>query len=134
MARTILLVDKEPLFVEQTRQRFLSQGYRVLCARTQAEAERIIASTRPDIVVTEVVLDRQDGGFCLAWEVKKRYPDVPVVIVSSVTWHTGLYFNLSTPEDRNWIKADVFIDKPIRAEELDSAISDCLNRKATKTA
>ncbi|MDR0361743.1 MAG: response regulator [Planctomycetota bacterium] len=133
MARTILLVDNDALFVETTRQRFLSQGYRVLCARTQREAERILASTRPDVVVTEVILERQDAGFCLAWEVKKRYPDVPMIIVSSVTWHTGLYFNLSTPEDRNWIKADVFIDKPIRAEELDSIVSDCLNSKA-KTA
>ena len=128
MAKTILLVDKDNLFVEQMRQRFLSLGYRILVARTQAEAERIIESTRPDLVVTEVILDRQDGGFCLAWVVKNKYPDVPVIIVSSVTWHTGLYFNLSTPEDRNWIKADYFIDKPIRSEELESAVLTSLQK------
>ena len=126
MAKTILFVDKDILFVEQMRQRFLSAGYRVLSARSQAEAERIIETTRPNVVVSEVLLEHQDGGFCLAWKVKKKYPDVPVIMVSAVTWHTGLYFNLSTPEDRTWIKADVFLDKPIRAEELESVVQSAL--------
>ena len=126
MARTILFVDKDTLFVEQMRHRFLPAGYRVLVARSQSEAERIVESTRPDVLVTEVMLERQDSGFCLAWQVKKKYPAVPVVMVSSVTWHTGLYFNLSTPDDRNWIKADYFLDKPIRTEELEAVIQTCL--------
>ena len=118
MARTVLFADNDSLFVDQMRQVFIGAGYRVLWARTRAEAERIIGETRPDIVVTEVTLEHQDGGFCLAWAVKKKYPDVPVVMVSAVTWHTGLYFNLSGAGDRNWIKAEAFLDKPIRAEEL----------------
>lgn len=118
MARTILFVDNDTLFVDQMRQVFIGAGYRVLWARTRAEAERIIEETRPDIVIAEVTLEHQDGGFCLAWAVKKKYPDVPVVMVSAVTWHTGLYFSLSGTGDRNWIKAEAFLDKPIRAEEL----------------
>lgn len=132
MNRTILLVDNDALFVEQMRQRLIVHGNRVLCARTQAEAERILHSIRPDLVVTEVMLERQDGGFCLAWNLKKLYPDVPVIMVSAVTWHTGLYFNLSTPEDRTWIKAELFLDKPIRVEELESAIQLLL--KPARTA
>ena len=123
MVKTILLVDRDPLFVEQIRQHFLGQGYRVLCAKSQAEAERILASTRPDMMVTEAILERQDGGFCLAWKAKQRYPDLPIAMVSSVTWHTGLYFSLSTPEDKMWIKADVFLDKPIRVEELEAVMA-----------
>lgn len=126
MVKTILLVDKDPLFVEQIRQKFLASGFRVLCARTQAEAQRILDSTKPDVMVTEVILERQDAGFCLAWSAKKKYPKMPVIIVSAVTWHTGLYFSLSTPEDHQWIKADYFLDKPIRAEELESTIQHCL--------
>ncbi len=131
MVKTILLVDKDTLFVEQIRQKFLASGFRVLCARTQAEAERILATTEPDVLVTEVTLERQDGGFCLAWKAKKRYPGLPIIIVSSVTWHTGLYFNLSTPEDRLWIKADYFLDKPTRPEELEAVIQHCLHPAKT---
>lgn len=126
MIKTILLVDKDTLFIEQIRQRFLASGYRMLCARTQAEAERILDSTKPDVLVTEIQLERQDSGFCLAWKAKKKYSNLPVIIVSAVTWHTGLYFSLSTPEDKLWIKADYFLDKPTRAEELESAIHECL--------
>lgn len=132
MNRTILLVDNDALFVEQMRQRLIVHGNRVLCARTQAEAERILHSIRPDLVVSEVMLEHQDGGFCLAWKLKKLYPDVPVIMVSAVTWHTGLYFNLSAPEDRTWIKAELFLDKPIRVEELESAIQQLL--KPARTA
>lgn len=132
MNRTILMVDNDALFVEQVRQRLIMHGNRVLCARTQAEAERILNSIRPDLVVSEVMLEHQDGGFSLAWKVKKLHPNVPVIMVSSVTWHTGLYFNLSTPEDRAWIKAELFLDKPIRPEELESAIEQLL--KPARTA
>ena len=131
MIKTILLVDKDALFVEQIRQKFLASGFRMLCARTQAEAERILESTKPDVLVTEILLERQDAGFCLAWNAKKKYPSLPVVIVSSVTWHTGLYFSLSTPEDHQWIKADYFLDKPTRPEELESVIHHCLQPAKT---
>lgn len=126
MVKTILLVDRDPLFVEQIRQYFLGKGYRVLCAKSQKEAERILESTRPDVMVTEAVLERMDAGFCLAWKTKKLYPDLPIAMVSSVTWHTGLYFNLSTPEDRQWIRVDAFLDKPIRMEELETVISQSM--------
>ncbi len=132
MIKTILLVDRDQLFIEQIRLKFLSAGYRVLCACTQAEAERILAASRPDVVVTEIMLERQDSGFCLAWQAKKLYPEVPVIIISSVTWHTGLYFSLSTPEDYAWIKADHFLDKPIRVEELEAII--LMSLKSAKSA
>ncbi|MCC8180383.1 MAG: response regulator [Planctomycetes bacterium] len=131
MVKTILLVDKEPLFMEEVRKYFLTHGFRVLCARSQAEAERILESTKPDVMVTEIMLERQDGGFCLAWKAKKIYPDLPVLIVSAVTWHTGLYFGLSSDEDKNWIKADFFMDKPLRVEELDAVIKTLLNPAKT---
>ena len=132
MLKTILLVDNDPLFIEQIRQHFLGKGYRILCARSQAEAERILESTQPDVMVTEAVLERPDAGFCLAWKAKRLYPGLKVAMVSSVTWHTGLYFSLSTPEDRAWIKADAFLDKPIRVEELESVIVHSL-MPVTKT-
>jgi DNA-binding response OmpR family regulator len=51
---------------------------------------------------------------------------VPVIMVSSVTWNTDLYFSLNSPGARDWIKADVFLDKPIRAEELVTTVQSVL--------
>ena len=126
MLRTILLVDKDLFSVEQMRQMFLASGFRVLCAKDDQEAQEIFNATRPDIAVMEVMLDYQDSGFILAWKLKKLYPDVPVILVSAVTWHTALQFSMSSPGARDWIKADVFLDKPIRAEELASTVERLL--------
>ena len=134
MAQTILLVDNDRLFVDAMRQRLLDIGYRVLCAQTKAEAEIILAQSRPDVLVSEVMLEQPDAGFCLAWSAKQRYPELPVLLVSAVTWHAGLYFSLSRPEDNAWIKADAFIDKPIRNEELESAIRRSLHLAARPSA
>ncbi len=126
MLRTILFVDKDMLFAEQMRQIFLGAGFRVLHARNEEDAETIFSATRPDVLITEVMLDHPDGGFCLAWKLKNKYADVPVIMVSSVTWHTDLYFNLTSPGARDWIKAEVFLDKPIRAEELVATVQEVL--------
>ena len=124
--RTILFVDKDALFAEQMRQIFLAAGYRVLHARSEAAAQEIFSTIRPDLLITEVMLNHPDGGFCLAWQLKRKYPEVPVILVSSVTWHTDMYFNLASPGGRDWIKADVFLDKPVRAEELMAAVQGVL--------
>ena len=126
MLRTILFVDKDPLFAEQMRQIFLASGYRVLHTQCEIEAEEIFSATRPDVLITEVMLTHPDGGFCLAWKLKRKYPEVPVIMVSSVTWHTELYFNLTSPGARDWIKADVFLDKPVRAEEMMTTVQSVL--------
>ena len=126
MAKTILIVDQDLLFVEPIRQKLISEGYKVLTAQRQKDAERILSSTRPDLMISEIMLEHMDSGFCLAWQARKKYPSLPIIIISSVTWHTGLAFTLSTPEDRTWINAGVFLNKPIRPEELEDAIISAL--------
>jgi len=126
MLKTILFVEKDALFAEQMRSLFLAANYRVLHALSEATAEETFSATRPDLLIADVMLNHPDGGFCLAWKLKRKYPEVPVILVSSVTWHTDLYFNLTSPGARGWIKADAFFDKPIRAEELMAAVQSIL--------
>ncbi len=132
MGKTILFVDKDASFVDrmQLQQKYTRAGYHILRATDETDAEQAISAGRPDLVVTEVMLKRPDGGFTLAWKIKKQYPDVPVLIVSSVSRKTGIRFDLSTPEARSWIKADAYLDKPVREEELDAAIRNLLHQPA----
>ena len=132
MLQTILLVDKDPLFAEQMRQFFMNAGFRVLHTRSETEAGDIFSAIKPDLLITDVMLHHPDGGFCLAWQLKRKYPDVPVIMVSSVTWHTDLYFHLNSPGARDWIKAEAYLDKPVRLEELMATVRDVLRlREAT---
>jgi hypothetical protein len=51
---------------------------------------------------------------------------MPVIIASAVTAETGLNFGVETEADRNWIKADTFIEKGIRPDQLEREINKLL--------
>ena len=42
---------------------------------------------------------------------------------------TGMKFDLDSAEDRAWIKADLFLNKPIRSEELVEKVTALLGER-----
>jgi CheY-like chemotaxis protein len=116
--RTILVVDDDPDFVEQMRVQLEGEGFRVLAAGGEREAERLLEAERPDLAIVDLMMEHADGGFALCHHVKKRDPAIPVIIVTAVTTETGLEFDAATDEERSWVKADVFLAKPVRFEQL----------------
>jgi DNA-binding NtrC family response regulator len=80
---TILSVDDElnPLIL---RKMLLEKaGYRVLSASSGAEALRILEFETPDLVLTDHVMQGMTGAQ-LALEIKERYPEMPVIIISGL--------------------------------------------------
>ena len=116
--RTVILIDDDQDFLFQHKIALEQAGYRVLTADNRKAAEELLTSEKPDLIVVDLMIDEQDTGFTLCYFVKQRYPDLPVIMVTGVTSETGLSFNASTDEERNWIKADVLLAKPIRFEQL----------------
>jgi len=57
---------------------------------------------------------------------KNKYPDVPIIIASAVTSETGLLFDVESEENQQWIKADLFLDKGIRMDQLHKEINKLL--------
>ncbi|MFW5857019.1 MAG: response regulator transcription factor [Planctomycetota bacterium] len=116
--KTILVVDDDPDFLLQQQVQLEAAGYEVIPAPGRAEAEALLAERRPDIAVIDLMMEDQDAGFALAYHIKKREEAIPVVIVSGVANETGLAFDAATQEERSWIKADAFLAKPVRFEQL----------------
>jgi CheY-like chemotaxis protein len=54
----------------------------------------------------------------LCHHIRKQDPSIPVILVTSVNSETGMDFDMATGEDREWIKADALLAKPIRFEQL----------------
>ncbi len=102
-----------------------SFGFDVVTAESVAEAEKAMIR-KPDLAILDLMMETQDAGFVLAYKIKRDYPDVPVIIASAVTSETGLKFNLDTEEDKKWIKADLYIEKGIRPDQLHREISKLL--------
>jgi CheY-like chemotaxis protein len=64
------------------------------------------------------MMENLDSGFILSYKTKKKYPDVPVIIVTAVTSDTGMMFGVDTAEEKSWIKADLYLEKGLRPEQL----------------
>jgi two-component system, OmpR family, response regulator len=63
-------------------------------------------------------MKNEDSGFVLSYKMKQKYPDVPVIIATAVSAETGMSFDVASDEDRQWIKADLYLEKGIRPEQL----------------
>ena len=127
--QSILIVDDDVDFLDQLKMQLVSHRFQVLTAQTQKEAEHLLQQTVPDLAILDLMLEHFDGGFSLAYQIKKRHPQVPVIIVSGVTSETGIQFDSSTAEEKNWVKADTFLAKPIRFEQLLKEINRLLTER-----
>jgi len=63
----------------------------------------------------------------LSYKLKMKYPDIPIIIATAVTAETGITFENDLSQNNSWIKADLFIDKGIRMEQLQREINKLLN-------
>jgi two-component system, OmpR family, response regulator len=125
----VLLVDDDEDFLFQQRTRLQDAGFDVITAQGQSQAESILADRHPDVAVVDVMMENPDGGFVLCHHIHQKKPPIPVVLVTSVNSETGMDFGITTDEDRDWIKADALLSKPIRFEQLRGEIDRLLAAK-----
>lgn len=124
--KTILIVDDDIDYLFQTRLNVEQFGFNVITAESQKEAEQIIDKVKPDLAILDLMMENEDSGFVLAFKMKNRYPGVPIIIATAVAKETGMSFGLVSEEDKKWIKADLYIEKGIRADELKKEIAKLL--------
>jgi CheY-like chemotaxis protein len=68
------------------------------------------------------MMENDDSGFILCYKIKRKYPDVPVILATAVSHETGMSFSIDSEQERAWIRADVYLEKGIRPEQLDHEI------------
>ncbi len=124
--KKILIVDDDADYLFQLKVAVQDMGFDVITAETQKEAESIYEKMRPDLAILDLMMESQDTGFILCHKIKGKYPDVPIIIASAVTAETGMLFDVNTLEDQEWIKADLFLDKGIRMDQLHKEINKLL--------
>ena len=123
---SILLVDRAADEREMYAEYLCGQGYCTLQAQNAADAFRLATEQRPEVVVTEMLLDGGHTGAKLVASLKEdaRTHDVPVIVL------TGRVFD----EDRaTALQAgcDVFLGKPCLPDELAWQIEHLLGAART---
>jgi DNA-binding response OmpR family regulator len=122
----VLLADDDPDYLFQVAFYLRKSGYDVMAVESQAEAEQVMAKTKPDIAVFDLMMESDDSGFILCYKLKRKYPDVPVILATAVARETGITFGLNSGQDREWIRAYLYLEKGIRPEQLDLEIKKLL--------
>ncbi|MDI3526523.1 MAG: hypothetical protein PWR03_706 [Tenuifilum sp.] len=126
--RTILIVDDDIDYLFQLKFQVEKMGFDVVTAESQHDAEQVLKNLKPDLAILDLMMENEDSGFILSYKLKRMYPDVPVIIATAVSSETGMSFGISSEQERQWIKADLYLEKGIRPDQLHREILKLLKQ------
>jgi len=117
---TILFVDDDADFLAAQEAYFGSRGHTVHTVESSEEAFELLEALTPDIIFLDLMMERYDSGFRLAYELRKREPlaGTPIVMLSGVARETGERFDQEGQGLLAWSKLDRFVDKPATGKQL----------------
>ena len=118
--KTILLVDDDLDLLEQNKFMLESKGYKVVTADNSKKSWDLFKQVKPYAAVIDLIMEEHDAGFILSYKIKKdnHGKNIPVFVLTSATYVTGFKFSASTSEEKEWIKCDGIINKPVVIDEL----------------
>ena len=116
--KRVLIVDDDKEFVKLYSLFLRNKGLEVAAAYSAAEALETLASSSPDVVVLDVMMEHFDSGFNVSKDIKEKHPDLPVILMTAIGEETGMDFRPKDDEERELMHADAFLDKSASPESL----------------
>ena len=108
-AYTVLVVDDEPPIRRFLRTSLSAAGHRVVTAEDAAEALKMLASEKPDVVILDLGLPDRSGLEVIA-EIREKSP-VPIIVLSARSDERAKVEALD-------LGADDYVAKPFGMAEL----------------
>ncbi len=124
--KLILIADDDQDYLEQMKFHVENFGFNTITANSQKECEELIELNKPDLAIFDLMMENDDSGFILSYKIKKKYSDVPVILATAVSSATGFVFEPESENDKKWIKADKYMEKGIRPDQLHREINKLL--------
>jgi len=124
--KKLLLVDDDIDLLEQNKILLESKGFIVLTAESGEEGYNVFLAEKPNACIVDLIMEQHDSGFILCHRIKRTEygKTIPVFMLTSATYETGFKFSSSTAEEREWIKCDGLLNKPVVVEELISKLEN----------
>lgn len=120
-AGSLLVIDDNATFVDLYQRYLVNSNWRVLGAASCIEARRVIAQTRPAVIVLDIMMPKEDG-----WEMLKELRaeeatrHIPVIICSV----------LNEPELALTLGAHSYLPKPVTQQALLKVLSPWIQEAA----
>ena len=122
MSNKILAVDDDKDILKVLKANLELHDYEVDTADTWSKAQDILADTRPDLIILDVMLPDGDG-MEICRELRSDMPEVPVIMLTAKDKVSDKVFGLESG-------ADDYVVKPFETIELLARIKACLRRSA----
>lgn len=110
LMKTIYVVEDHDAIREGVVRYLEISGYKTLGQSTLTEERKAIEAQLPDLVIQDVMLPDGDG-FLYIKELKKRYPDLPVIFMTARSEESDRILGFE-------LGADDYISKPFSPKEL----------------
>lgn len=110
LMKTIYVVEDHDAIREGVVRYLEISGYKALGQSTLTEERKAIDAQLPDLIIQDVMLPDGDG-FLYIKELKKRYPDVPVIFMTARSEESDRILGFE-------LGADDYISKPFSPKEL----------------
>jgi two-component system alkaline phosphatase synthesis response regulator PhoP len=129
--KKILLVDDDLDLLEQNKLLLEAKGYQVVTADNLTSAWDTYKKEKPDAAVLDLIMEEHDAGFILSHKIKRdeHGKNIPVFLLTSATYVTGMKFDASTEEEKEWIHCDGWFNKPIPIDDLVNKLENFFAKK-----
>jgi DNA-binding NtrC family response regulator len=120
----ILVVDDDAIVIKSCRRILEAEGFEVTSVPGSDEALERIKSSEFDLLLMDVKMPKHDGIFLMR-EIKKNWPDIPIIVMSG-------YPTPETIADVLKLGATQFIPKPFRPDELVKTVRQVIQKMPSK--
>ena len=126
MAKTILMIDDDPEFVEATTNLLDAKGYNVISASNGKDGVEKAKQNKPDLILLDVMMTTKSEGFDVAREMHQddSLKNTPVIMITGVRKEMNLPFGFE-PDD-TWLPVKNILEKPVKPETLLKAVAEVL--------
>jgi len=124
--KNILIVDDDIDQLELMKIYVTNFGHNAIVFGSQKEGEKYLETNKPDLAIFDLMMEKDDSGFILSYKLKQKYPEVPVIIATAVTAETGMIFGVDQKTEKSWIRADLYLEKNVRQDQLEREINKLL--------
>lgn len=134
MSQKILLVDDDPDVMLFNKTVVEENGYRSVTASNGEEGLALLEKEQPDLLILDVLMPKQSGiKMYRTVKTDPRWQTIPVLILSGISRRSFLKSQEALSEfgQDPVPEPDIYLEKPVEAEELARALHNILPRDSS---